>query len=52
MEVEKEMIIKAYNELGSSYEVAKHLKISQSKASRLIRKYVNPKQNKLIVNQK
>ncbi|AET67275.1 PAS domain S-box [Desulfosporosinus orientis DSM 765] len=38
-DVEKNMILQAYNELGSSYEVAKFLEISQSKASRLIRKY-------------
>jgi transcriptional regulator with PAS, ATPase and Fis domain len=38
-EVEKNLIKKAYNELHSSYEVAKVLKTSQSKASRLIRKY-------------
>lgn len=38
-DVEKSLIIKAYKELGSSYEVAKFLDISQSKASRLIRKY-------------
>src|SRR5690606_24195570 len=36
-EVEKNLIEKAYKELGSSYEVAKALKTSQSKASRLIR---------------
>ncbi len=38
-EVEKNLIKKAYNELHSSYEVAKVLKTSQSKANRLIRKY-------------
>ena len=38
-EVEKTIILRAYRESGSSYEVAKTLKISQSKASRLIRKY-------------
>ncbi|MEL7568462.1 MAG: sigma 54-interacting transcriptional regulator [Dehalobacterium sp.] len=38
-EVEKNLIEKAYREYGSSYEVAKVLKTSQSKASRLIRKY-------------
>lgn len=37
--VEKNLILQAYKELGSSYEVAKTLDISQSKASRLIRKY-------------
>lgn len=39
-DVEKNLIIQAYKKLGSSYEVAKLLDISQSKASRLIRKYV------------
>lgn len=38
-EVEKAIVLKAYRESKSSYEVAKALKISQSKASRLIRKY-------------
>lgn len=38
-EVEKNLVIKLYKELGSSYKVAKALKTSQSKASRLIRKY-------------
>ena len=38
-DVEKNLILKAYKALGSSYEVAKSLDISQSKASRLIRKY-------------
>jgi len=38
-EVEKTLIEKAYKELGSSYEVAKALHTSQSKASRLIRKH-------------
>lgn len=38
-EVEKNLIERAYKEFGSSYEVAKALKTSQSKASRLIRKY-------------
>lgn len=51
IEVEKSLIIRAYQELGSSYEVAKHLKISQSKASRLIRKYISETQNKLMINQ-
>lgn len=50
-EVEKKLILEAYQELGSSYEVAKALKISQSKASRLIRKYLPPSQNKLTLNQ-
>lgn len=49
-EVEKNIILQAYQELGSSYEVAKTLKISQSKASRLIRKYMPATQNKLMVN--
>ncbi|MHB8077509.1 sigma-54 interaction domain-containing protein [Desulfosporosinus fructosivorans] len=38
-DVERNLILQAYKELGSSYEVAKSLDISQSKASRLIRKY-------------
>lgn len=38
-DLEKQIIQKTYNELGSSYAVAKMLKISQSKANRLIRKY-------------
>ena len=38
-EVEKDLIERAYREYGSSYEVAKALKTSQSKANRLIRKY-------------
>ncbi|KGK85971.1 histidine kinase [Desulfosporosinus sp. HMP52] len=37
--VEKNLILQAYKKLGSSYEVAKFLDISQSKANRLIRKY-------------
>lgn len=36
---EKEIISKTYNHCKSSYKVAKCLNISQSKASRLIRKY-------------
>lgn len=47
-QVEKNLILQSYQELGSSYEVAKSLKISQSKASRLIRKYMPDHQNKLI----
>jgi PAS domain S-box-containing protein len=39
-EVEKELITKAYMHFGSSYKVANALGISQSKASRLIRKYI------------
>lgn len=38
-EFEKRIIKKAYEEHGNSYAVAKALKISQSKASRLIKKY-------------
>ncbi|CAA7600600.1 RNA polymerase sigma factor 54 interaction domain protein [Acididesulfobacillus acetoxydans] len=37
--VEKYLVIKAFRQLGSSYKVAEALKISQTKASRLIRKY-------------
>ncbi len=36
----KTLIVRAYAEYGSSYAVARHLNISQSKASRLIRKYI------------
>lgn len=36
----KELIIRSYNSLGSSYKVAKKLRISQSKANRLIRRYI------------
>lgn len=38
-EVERKIITEAYEQCGSSYEVARKLKMSQSKASRLIRKY-------------
>lgn len=38
-EVEKTIITKAYQKYKSSYEVARALKISQSKANRMIRKY-------------
>lgn len=44
---EKKLIQNAYKELGSSYAVAEALEISQSKASRLIRKYCSPNQNQL-----
>jgi transcriptional regulator with PAS, ATPase and Fis domain len=37
--LERELITRAYKELGSSRKVAKSLKISQSLASKLIRKY-------------
>lgn len=36
---EKEIISKSYKQYKSSYKVAQHLNISQSRASRLIRKY-------------
>lgn len=39
-EVEKKIIIKAYKTFQSSYKVAKHLRISQSAATRKIKKYV------------
>ncbi|WP_148136728.1 sigma-54 interaction domain-containing protein [Candidatus Formimonas warabiya] len=39
--IEKELIIKAYKQLGSSYKVAKVLNISQSKANRKIRQYLS-----------
>ena len=42
-EVESSIIRRAYEEYGSSYEVGRMLKISQSKASRLIRKYCTKK---------
>lgn len=42
---EKNLISKAYKQLGSSYKVAKMLNISQSKASRLIRKYFSKADN-------
>lgn len=45
--VEKNLVLQAYKELGSSYEVAKTLNISQSKASRLIRKYFSGQENEL-----
>ena len=44
-EVEKNLIEKAYRELGSSYEVARVLHTSQSKANRLIRKYCTNKES-------
>ncbi|HBH0194059.1 TPA: sigma 54-interacting transcriptional regulator [Clostridioides difficile] len=40
-EYEKNIILDAYEKFGSSYKVAKHLEISQSKANRLIGKYTN-----------
>ncbi|HBE8820985.1 TPA: sigma 54-interacting transcriptional regulator [Clostridioides difficile] len=40
-EYEKNIILDAYEKFASSYKVAKHLEISQSKANRLIRKYTN-----------
>ena len=40
-ETEKQQILVAYQEYGSSRKVAQALGISQSKASRLIRKYIN-----------
>lgn len=40
-EATKQLVIKAYKQLGSSYKVADALKISQSKASRLIRRFAN-----------
>ncbi|MBR5329812.1 MAG: sigma 54-interacting transcriptional regulator [Firmicutes bacterium] len=42
-EVEGAIIRRAYEKYGSSYEVGRMLKISQSKASRLIRKYCTKK---------
>jgi PAS domain S-box-containing protein len=49
-EVEKNLILQSYQQLGSSYEVAKTLKISQSKASRLIRKYTPAPHTNLMAN--
>ncbi|RDY29482.1 PAS domain S-box protein [Romboutsia weinsteinii] len=40
-EYEKNIILTTYNKYRSSYKVAKELKISQSRASRLIRKYTS-----------
>lgn len=48
--VEKNLIIQAYKKLGSSYEVAKFLDISQSKANRLIRKYYPSEPNEFTQN--
>lgn len=41
MNTEKTIIRRAYHKLGSSYKVARALKISQSRAHRLIKKYVD-----------
>ena len=38
--VEKEIILKAYNRFKSSYKIAEVLGISQSKANRMIQKYI------------
>jgi len=38
--VMRELIVKAYSLLGSSYKVAQALEISQSKANRLIRRFI------------
>lgn len=38
-QVEKNIVLKAFNQLGSSYKVARALKISQTRASKLIRKH-------------
>ncbi|MGL5749462.1 MAG: TyrR/PhhR family helix-turn-helix DNA-binding protein [Paraclostridium sp.] len=40
---EKHIIINAYKKYPSSYKVATALNISQTKSSRLIRKYINQK---------
>ena len=45
-ELEKSIIRRSFEECGSSYEVARALSISQSKASRLIRKYCPSPQNR------
>jgi PAS domain S-box-containing protein len=39
-EVQKTIVLKAYNDLKSSYKVAKALGISQSRSNRMIRKYI------------
>lgn len=44
-EAEKEMVIRLYERLRSSYKVANALNISQSKAYRLIRKYYKEKES-------
>lgn len=41
-DVERDMILQAYETYGSSYKVAKALGISQSTAYRKIRKYIDP----------
>ena len=42
-QVTAELVKKAYSALGSSYKVAAALNISQSRASRLIRKHITGK---------
>ena len=45
-EIEREMILEAYEQYGSSYKVAKALGISQSTANRRIRKYLAQRQER------
>lgn len=40
-ELEKQLIIDSYNKFKNSVKVAKDLKISQPRAYRLIKKYLN-----------
>ncbi|HWR45620.1 sigma-54 interaction domain-containing protein [Sporomusa sp.] len=47
-ETEKELVIQLYKRFRSSYRVASELNISQSKASRLIRKYYSEEESDLI----
>ena len=46
-ELTRQMVTRAHSQFGSSYKVAKRLRISQSKANRLIRRFVkSPKTEK------
>jgi len=44
-EVERNIILKAYKTCGSSYKVAEFLKISQSAATRKIKKFIEEEEN-------
>ncbi|KWW50931.1 hypothetical protein AWW69_12570 [Bacillus cereus] len=44
-EVERNIILKAYKTYGSSYKVAEFLKISQSAATRKIKKLIEEEEN-------
>lgn len=50
-DVEKQIILKSYEKYHSSYEVARRLKISQSKASRLIRRYYGSVRERQLQNE-